>query len=1857
MMFTLGDLLVLGVAVIVVLIFRRLDRNNRSLEKVKRYGDRVQQDLTGIAEEKSQQLKDISIGVEVHQQSARKAIEQLEASAEELNQRARHIDEIQHRIDQYDLALKQLVEMTNKAEGNIKGIQKESAYVDTVGRRLKNAQKRIEDIEKSIPAVMERFMAGNQKQLESISRSALEESRQIAGELNVSVGQGREEAENLMQLVENQITGFRDELNGRSSSVLAELQDTGEHALENLRRNAGELLDDLQSRVDILTGEMHDLSASARGEIQSSFEKNENQLLQSEEDFKERMNEIAAKARKFELKAFEDLNSELASVRGELTQSFDESMREREASVRQRLASFGNLLDQTDDGLKDKLGDFTQEVEERLSVEFQSIEQRSTELHGDIDRRYGEINAVLQKNDERIHNKIAEQELSLDHKVEIMRSVLLQTDDGLKDKLGDFTQEVKERLSVEFQSIEQRSTELQGDVDRRYGEINAVLQKNDERIHNKIAEQELGLDQKVETIRSVLLQTDDGLKDKLGDFTQEVEERLSVEFQSIQQRSTELQGDIDRRYGEITAVLQKNDERIHNKIAEQELGLEQKVETIRSALLQTDDGLKDKLRDFTQEVEERLSGEFQSIQQRSTELQGDIDRRYGEITAVLNESDENFQRKTGEQESSVQQWVEEFRASVRQSDEGLKGQLRDFTQEVEERLSSRFQAIDNRWREFQGDINQRYETLNTVLNESDENFQRKIGEQESSVEQRVEEFRESVRQTDDGFKQSMGEFVVQVDEKISSEIQSIQDKSLEYQNDISSRYEELNALLEENSGDFRIKLRDQSDEVDTRIYQLEQEVQAKLEESKSEGSAIADRILNQISMDMEARGESLKSTVQKQLEELDSRVKLSHNQIDSSFTELRDRLDSWMEKSNGYVSELESQFSHLNEKSVQIEQEYSQRIESIESEMARTEAEASSRFENLKEDNRRLANETSERINADIQASTSRSRQDLESRYQELESLVEEARGEAYRQLEGLNEQIGNWSDSFSSKISSTSESNLGELRMLGEQLEEQSTQLMTRSRRGQEELASQFREMLAAQKETLDGELENSGNEIQRIQHLDRENQRKISEIDVSLQNSLDELSGDLKNRHNELESKIAEETLRVEQQILGEIEKRLVDYEGNINYRLSRLESVSGELDGLNSRIRESIAVMEESLRGEMDEISEQLHRERSADLELARNELGQLSSEIQNHAHILAELKETSEANIEEQLKVLEQGFFGNLREQGQNLDARLENWAEEFEKTLDRIRKDSEEERINLEKRYIDDFASRLENLRGGMSTRIDELQSEFRDRESIMREDLSMLGDKLGATKTGVEIQLDEIKVQSAQLIESRYQSLEELLAAREEEVKNQMDTSIRSIHLNINEQGTELQGLHEAVRSDVTLWQNQILQRLKSTEHGVDEQMSGLRIQTDEIIAGIKEHYSQERDGIVAEGEEARMRLQSGIQEASVQLTKLRNELGEKSEEALERFNADYQSYMDEFISQSKEISREIDGTIRDFRGFVAQTREEFDGSQRRLMDKLGEDIRVLEVNLREIEKKQKGFLQQTKLFERADNLRRGLTEDLTQLKGEIDRVQTERKQLNELEGNFTKIRKLGDEATGKLNKFIGEQKRLEGIEDNYKKLISLSQNVDSRLDKVTAKHDHVQQIEFTLRNLDELQKELDQRYERLTKRKEIIDTTLEGVDRNFHQLTDLENRISEMNQIMGGVNANVNELKNRMESMALNKKESDMAMRNIQNLNQIMDELENRMDAMQKAREWLARTETRLEEVSVQANQQVEILGSLAGRQRDASQKEEKSAPSVSVRDMVIKLKHQGWKIEDIAKSCKISRGEVELILEMAHS
>ncbi|MFW5828279.1 MAG: SpiroCoCo family coiled-coil protein, partial [Alkalispirochaeta sp.] len=112
--------------------------------------------------------------------------------------------------------------------------------------------------------------------------------------------------------------------------------------------------------------------------------------------------------------------------------------------------------------------------------------------------------------------------------------------------------------------------------------------------------------------------------------------------------------------------------------------------------------------------------------------------------------------------------------------------------------------------------------------------------------------------------------------------------------------------------------------------------------------------------------------------------------------------------------------------------------------------------------------------------------------------------------------------------------------------------------------------------------------------------------------------------------------------------------------------------------------------------------------------------------------------------------------------------------------------------------------------------------------------------------------------------------------------------------------------------------------------------------------------------------------------------------------------------------------------------------------------------------------------------------------------------------------------------------------------------------------------------------------------------------------------------------------------------------KETKAAVEQLAKLDETLSDVEHRMKELQTAREWLARTETRLEEIRRDAGEQVKLLGSIMREESKKNPDGSGGAPSLSARETVQKLAHQGWKVDEIARATKVSRGEVELILEL---
>ena len=146
MIFSFGNLLSIVIVLIILIIYRQIDRNNRSLEKVKRFSDKMKDELAKSVDEKTSEMKNLAIELQVNMKAGKEVLKRVRDVEDGLNERAQGIDEIRKKIDGYDHAMDELVGMTARVDENLKRIQGESLFVDKVGKRITGAADKLKNI-------------------------------------------------------------------------------------------------------------------------------------------------------------------------------------------------------------------------------------------------------------------------------------------------------------------------------------------------------------------------------------------------------------------------------------------------------------------------------------------------------------------------------------------------------------------------------------------------------------------------------------------------------------------------------------------------------------------------------------------------------------------------------------------------------------------------------------------------------------------------------------------------------------------------------------------------------------------------------------------------------------------------------------------------------------------------------------------------------------------------------------------------------------------------------------------------------------------------------------------------------------------------------------------------------------------------------------------------------------------------------------------------------------------------------------------------------------------------------------------------------------------------------------------------------------------------------------------------------------------------------------------------------------------------------------------------------------------------------------------------------------------------------
>jgi chromosome segregation ATPase len=203
--------------------------------------------------------------------------------------------------------------------------------------------------------------------------------------------------------------------------------------------------------------------------------------------------------------------------------------------------------------------------------------------------------------------------------------------------------------------------------------------------------------------------------------------------------------------------------------------------------------------------------------------------------------------------------------------------------------------------------------------------------------------------------------------------------------------------------------------------------------------------------------------------------------------------------------------------------------------------------------------------------------------------------------------------------------------------------------------------------------------------------------------------------------------------------------------------------------------------------------------------------------------------------------------------------------------------------------------------------------------------------------------------------------------------------------------------------------------------------------------------------------------------------------------------------------------------------------------------------------------------------------------------------------------------------------------------------------DLDERVGGLLARREELREVHRELAQARELGTEVALQVTRLQAQRSHVET-LEG------DIGGLQQALEGLHPAVGELRDTVARLQRQVATLAAGSDRAEEALVALRRIDVVMAEAEQRTERLQVAREWLARTETRLSEIAAGAQEQLRLLEALLKADRGPAAPGNGS-DALGRRETVLKLAGQGWSVPEIARATGLSRGEVELILEVSAS
>jgi len=480
-----------------------------------------------------------------------------------------------------------------------------------------------------------------------------------------------------------------------------------------------------------------------------------------------------------------------------------------------------------------------------------------------------------------------------------------------------------------------------------------------------------------------------------------------------------------------------------------------------------------------------------------------------------------------------------------------------------------------------------------------------------------------------------------------------------------------------------------------------------------------------------------------------------------------------------------------------------------------------------------------------------------------------------------------------------------------------------------------------------------------------------------------------------------------------------------------------------------------------------------------------------------------------------------------------------------------------------------------------------------------------------------------------------------------------------AVDSDFKQQGAEAR-IAEEIKKDIAVQGEKLiadLDRLKAEtaafEEGIREEMRG----ADESRKSFSEQLERNLEEVKSNAENE---LNNKIGQYSLSVSETLRQSQRDLEAQIRSFITESKNQFDNMESSSEEFRQKMDEWQTQYNTRMRNLDEAMEDARRRGRELITENEEQIAATKTSLEEIRKEITAQAKLFDRTEALKAELARQIEDMSSNIDRLLQLKNETTQIENQFTQIKRLEDDVNAKMTRFLSEKRRIEVMESDFNRLVQTSQSVEEKLAQVSNSDDVLQTMQVQLRRLEDALKETEEKYQRVERKNKTLQETNDGIDRNFKALQEDEQTIRKLEDTLIALKTSMDDVQNSVETLSAENEKARDAAEKLSTLDETVKWLEKRIAEMNVARESLGRLATELQNLDKDAQDQLNLTRSLLNREagknegRAAGKAADDGAPPPRDRENIIRLKRQGWSIDEIARSMKISKGEVELILEL---